>query len=608
MVVFSSGIHPILGPDLITIHTATATNGEFQNLNVVNLTSQNSILNTATSTGLTCTGSIQTQPLAVLGSATINNLTTTGTTTFVNSTDLNIQDKIITLGKTSSSTVPSNHTSGLEFDRGTTLSKYNLIYQESDQTIRAGLVNDTLPLMIRDNIPLNLGFFIWDSANYKAVTKSASESRSLLDIFSKSEVNNALALKSNTDHNHHDMYYTETETNNLLSGKSNTDHNHDSRYYIKSETDNLLSSKSSITHTHVSSDIVEGTKLFYTDARARASISAGSGISYNSSTGVITNTYTIPTNPVFDTLTVNGYSSFIKQIRGGYEWNLTGFNDGYTEYFHINLNNENLMKIKNVGHIHLPKSNSILRTAYVSVQKGITYTGSIGVNDTNYYDSNGGGSPWFNAKTTINGEYLTTNCWGSSGERHLMTCNINTGDIALGEERTPPVQIYLQGNVGIGTTSPTQRLDVNGNIKCDNLYSNNNVRGGFGVISFVLNATNTSIPNFINAMYPSGFSFHSDNFSDGGTHKQHTLNFNIPSWAPTPFGNWINNNQIPSLANVLNDSFSSEFNTNIRTECKILPSRLIELKIYTLIIQPSGERVGAMLGSSVIINVPLLFC
>jgi hypothetical protein len=37
------------------------------------------------------------------------------------------------------------------------------------------------------------------------------------------------------------------------------------------------------------SNISEGTNLYYTDARARGSVSAGTGISYNSSTGVITN-------------------------------------------------------------------------------------------------------------------------------------------------------------------------------------------------------------------------------------------------------------------------------------------------------------------------------
>jgi hypothetical protein len=44
------------------------------------------------------------------------------------------------------------------------------------------------------------------------------------------------------------------------------------------------------------SDITEGSNLYYTDARARAAISAGSGISYNSTTGVITSTSSGPAN------------------------------------------------------------------------------------------------------------------------------------------------------------------------------------------------------------------------------------------------------------------------------------------------------------------------
>ena len=40
------------------------------------------------------------------------------------------------------------------------------------------------------------------------------------------------------------------------------------------------------------SNVTEGTRLYYTDARARAAISAGTGITYNNTTGVITNNIT----------------------------------------------------------------------------------------------------------------------------------------------------------------------------------------------------------------------------------------------------------------------------------------------------------------------------
>lgn len=58
--------------------------------------------------------------------------------------------------------------------------------------------------------------------------------------------------------------------------------------YISSytETDPLFNTKFSSKST---TDLAEGTKLFYTDTRARASHSAGVGISYDNTTGVITN-------------------------------------------------------------------------------------------------------------------------------------------------------------------------------------------------------------------------------------------------------------------------------------------------------------------------------
>lgn len=54
-------------------------------------------------------------------------------------------------------------------------------------------------------------------------------------------------------------------------------------------------------------DIAEGsTNLYYTDARARAALSAGSGISYDSGTGVITNS-----SNIFETIAVSGQTSIV---------------------------------------------------------------------------------------------------------------------------------------------------------------------------------------------------------------------------------------------------------------------------------------------------------
>jgi len=59
----------------------------------------------------------------------------------------------------------------------------------------------------------------------------------------------------------------------------------------KVDNTDAVTSVNGLTGTVVltTTNISEGTNLYYTDARARASVSAGTGISYNSTTGVITN-------------------------------------------------------------------------------------------------------------------------------------------------------------------------------------------------------------------------------------------------------------------------------------------------------------------------------
>lgn len=66
-------------------------------------------------------------------------------------------------------------------------------------------------------------------------------------------------------------YYTKTQA--------------DSRY-LQSETDPQFNTKFA---TKTTTDLTEGANLYYTNTRARSAFSAGTGISYNSSTGVITN-------------------------------------------------------------------------------------------------------------------------------------------------------------------------------------------------------------------------------------------------------------------------------------------------------------------------------
>lgn len=101
---------------------------------------------------------------------------------------------------------------------------------------------------------------IWTSASTNYFTKTQSDAR-YLQSFTETDplFNTKFAAKSTTDLiEGTNLYYTPTRFNTAFSGKSTT-------------------------------DLTEGSNQYFTISRARTSLSAGTGISYNNSTGVITN-------------------------------------------------------------------------------------------------------------------------------------------------------------------------------------------------------------------------------------------------------------------------------------------------------------------------------
>ena len=58
-------------------------------------------------------------------------------------------------------------------------------------------------------------------------------------------------------------------------------------------------------------NLAEGTNLYYTDARARLALSAGTGISYNNLTGVITNSDTGSAQNIFKNIAVTGQNTIV---------------------------------------------------------------------------------------------------------------------------------------------------------------------------------------------------------------------------------------------------------------------------------------------------------
>ena len=598
MVVFAGSIvHPLLGNDAIQINTSTSASGIFTDLSTTNFTSQNSSIGSVNSTSLANSGTITTQNLSVINSATINNLTVNGVMTSVNSTNVEILDKIITLGKTSTS-ISSDHISGIEFDRGLSLNKYYLVYQESDQTIRAGVQNDTMPLMVRENIPNNLGFFVWDAGSYKAISKNSTESRLLLDVYNKGEINSSLLLKSDTTHNHNDLYWTKAEMNSSLLLKSDTTHNHNDIYYTEVEINNLLSSKldlptnpidngffmwntlTSTALTRNSTDsrnylnvfskneildylagklnistttdlIAEGSQLYFTNARARLAISSTSPISYNNSTGVI-GFSGITTSSVTE-----GTNLYYTDSRA---------RNAFTAGTGISITN-----------------NGVITNTY-QLPSNITLEG---ITITSYYRNFRNNQDW----------YVGIGAGDGGNNYNFLKAGFGTV-LSLNEN----------GNISIGGITPTEKLHIGGNLKVNGKIINHSPSNS-GIITFFLIVDSSGVLTPVNMSLPSGFSIYTQSSNFQELYREKTIIFNIPSWGVID-PNFINQENIPCLATVFNDGFSSEYDNIIRTTCRVVSSeRRIHCKIFTSVVFAStGQRVGASLACSVIITVPNEMC
>jgi hypothetical protein len=118
--------------------------------------------------------SIMTGDLAVSG-----NLTISGTTTQVNTTQLNINDNIITLNSNLTGTPPSTLTGGIEVNRGDS-PKYRFQFDELTQSFSIGAVGTLQKVATREDTPISNGVPIWNAAVYRFDTTSVTISGSTI--------------------------------------------------------------------------------------------------------------------------------------------------------------------------------------------------------------------------------------------------------------------------------------------------------------------------------------------------------------------------------------------------------------------------------------------
>jgi hypothetical protein len=106
--------------------------------------------------------------------------------------------------------------------------------------------------------------------------------------YTEARFDSSFSNKSTTDLSEGtNLYYTDTRFDNRFATKDTDDLSEGSTnfYYTEARFDASLATKTT-------DDLTEGTNLYYTDARARAAISDGDGLDYNSTTGVMSHTDT----------------------------------------------------------------------------------------------------------------------------------------------------------------------------------------------------------------------------------------------------------------------------------------------------------------------------